>query len=74
MEALGKGTIEMSLKLPNKNQRGCYLYETLYVPKLSFNLLRVCKGTERGKKFVFTDHSCKIFDEKGKIISTATKF
>ena len=36
VEALGKGTTEMSLKLPNKNQWGCYLYETLYVPKLSW--------------------------------------
>lgn len=35
VEALGKGTIEMSLKLSNKNQQGCYLYEILYVPKLS---------------------------------------
>ena len=32
------------------------------------------KVTERGKKFVFTDHDCKIVDEKGKIIATATKF
>ena len=53
LEALRKGIIEMSLKLPNKNQRGCYLYGNLYVPKLSFNLFSVCKRTEWGRKFVF---------------------
>ena len=41
VEALGKGTIEMSLKLPNKNHRECYLYESLCVPEFSFNLLSV---------------------------------
>lgn len=35
VESIGKRTIEMSLKLSKKNQRGCYLSETLYVPKLS---------------------------------------
>ena len=48
------------------------LCKTLFVPKLSFNLLS--KGIEHGKKFVFTDHSCKILNEKGKMITTATKF
>ena len=63
----------MSLKSLNKNPQRCYLYETLYVPKLSFNLLSVYKGTGR-RKNVFTDYGCQILDEKRKIIVTATKF
>ena len=67
VEALEKGTIEMSLKLPNKNQRECYLYETLCVPKLSFDLLSVCKGSEHGKKLFLLTRVVKYLMKKEKL-------
>ena len=39
----------------------------MYLLKLSFNLLSICKGIEDGKKFVFTDHDSKILDENEKL-------
>ena len=41
VEALGIGTIELNVSVPGRNYHKCRLYETLYIPKLSYNLL-VC--------------------------------
>jgi hypothetical protein len=51
----------------------CKLKDVLYVPKLSFNLLSVPAATKAGKIVNFSEAGCEIFDEKKKLVATATK-
>ena len=49
------------------------LYETLYVPKLSYDLLSVSRATRSGKSFTFTESSWQLLDEKKRIVITGSK-
>ena len=73
VEALGKGTIELILRVSAGKQQRCNLYETLYVPNLSYNLLSVAKATSQGTTFVFDESKCQIIKNR-KTIGAATKF
>ena len=57
VKAFGKGTVDLTVRMSDEKQQRCRLFETLYVPKLSYNLLSVSKATRSGKSFTFTE-SC----------------
>ena len=58
VKAFGIGTIDLNVKVSDEKQQRCRLFETLYVPKLSYNLLR------SGKSFIFTELCCHLLGEK----------
>ncbi|GAB1600790.1 hypothetical protein Ahia01_000357100 [Argonauta hians] len=73
VEAIGTGTIELKVSVPDGKHQKCRLYETLYVPKLSYNLLSVSKATKSGKTCIFSDSNCQILDNKQKVVATGSK-
>ena len=64
LETLGIGTVELNVSVSNRKQQRCRLYETLYVPKQSYNLLSVSRATSSGKSFTFTESCCQLLDKK----------
>ena len=51
VKAFGIGTVNLIVRVSDEKQQRCRLFETLYVPKLSYNLLSVSKATRSGKSF-----------------------
>ena len=49
------------------------LYDVLYVPELSFNLLSISRITDCGKTVTFDEFTCDIICEDGEIIGSAIK-
>ena len=43
VKTLGIGTIDLNVKVSDEKQQRCRLFETLYVSKLSYNLLSASK-------------------------------
>jgi hypothetical protein len=41
--AIGYGTVTLQMKVAKQTWKPCKLFDVLYVPKLSFNLLSVLK-------------------------------
>ena len=64
VKAFGIGTVDLNVRVSDKKQQRCRLFETLYVPKLSYNLLSVSKATRSGKSFTFTESCYHLLDEK----------
>lgn len=60
VEVLGIGTIEVNMKVLDGKWQKCMLYESLYVAKLSYNLLSVSKSTKCGKTFIFSETNCQL--------------
>ena len=54
VKAFGTGTVDLNVRVSDEKQLRSKLFETLYVPKLSYNLLSVSKATRSGKSFTFT--------------------
>ena len=50
LRATGKGTVPLMMNLPDGSCRKCCLFEVLFVPSLSYNLLSVSKAAEKEKK------------------------
>ena len=73
LTAEARGTVKLSLKCGRNRYRKCNLYEVLYVPKLSCNLLSVSKTTERGNEVKFSETSCVIRDSSHKPVVIATR-
>ena len=67
------GTVALSMRLPDGKVKRCKLYNALYVPKLSYNLLSVSRATQSGKTTEFNETSCRIVDEGNMLIAVATK-
>lgn len=61
------------MSVPEGKRQRCRLYETLYVPKLSYNLLSVSRATKSGKTCIFTESSCQLLDDKQKVVATGSK-
>ena len=72
VKPFGIGTVDLNVKVSDEKQR-CRLFETLYVPKLSYNLLSVSKATRSGKSFTFTESCCHLLDEKRNVVATGSK-
>ena len=73
LEATGRGTVALEMKLPDGTTKVCKLNDVLYVPKLSYNLLSVSKATKSGKTAKFSETGCRILDTKRKLIATGTR-
>ena len=69
VKAVAKGTIYMHTRQKKKIQ----MRDVLFVSKLTFNLLSVAKTAKAGKFFEFSDSSCQIIDEQGRVIAVAEK-
>lgn len=73
LEATGRGTVHVEMKLPNNKTKRCKLLDVLHVPKLSYNLLSVSKAAEAGKITEFNQDGCQIFGATKKLIAVATR-
>ena len=72
VKAFGIG-VDLNVRMSDEKQQRCRLFETLYVPKLSYNLLSVSKATRSGKSFTFTESCCNLLDEKRNVVATGSK-
>ena len=72
VEAKGEGTIELKVEVNDVAKR-CKLYNVLYVPDLSYNLLSVSKAVKSGKVVEFSESGCQIVNQKSNIIATSKK-
>ena len=73
VKAFGIGTVDLNPRVSDEKQERCRLFETLCVPKLSYNLLSVFKATRSGKSFTFTESCCHLLDEKRNVVATGSK-
>ena len=73
LSAIGTGNVSLELVLRNGKTRQCQLYNVLYVPKLSYNLLSVSKVTEAGKRVEFQSTDCQIVDQEGKMVAVGIR-
>ena len=73
VEAVGKRTVELFMKISDDEIKRCRLSEVLYVPHMSYNLLNVSRATKSGKTLEFGQSSCRVLDSNNKTIATATK-
>ena len=73
VKTFGIGTVDLNVRVSDEKQQRCRLFETLYVPKLSYNLLRVSKATRSGKSFTFTESCCHLLDEKRNVVAIGSK-
>lgn len=73
LEATGKGVVALEMMLPNEKTRNARLFDVLYVPGLSYNLISISKVTGAGKRVNFAESQCQIMDEKGSLVGVATK-
>ena len=73
VKAFGIGTVDLNLRVSDENQQKYRLFETLYVPKLTYNLLSVSKATRSGKSFTFTESCCHLLHGKRNVEATGSK-
>ena len=73
ISAIGKGKINMKMKLPDGNMKSCILQNVLLVPELAYNLLSVSQITGLNKCIWFSDNICKITDKNNKLLCTGSK-
>ena len=73
IKSAGCGTVKIQLAQKDGSYLDCTLYDVLYVPDLSFNLLSISRITDRGKTVTFDDSTCDIMCQDGEIIGSATK-
>ena len=73
LEATAEGVVSLQMCLPKGSTKRCNLQNVLFVPKLSYNLLRVSKVSEAGKTTKFNNSGCEILNENNKIIAYATR-
>ena len=73
IKSAGCGTVKIQLAQKNGSYLDCTLYDVLYVPELSFNLLSISRITDRGKTVTFDEFTSDIICEDGEIIGSAIK-
>ena len=73
IESTSQGTVKLKLKQPDGTYKRATLYDVLYVPELSYNLLSVTKATELGKTVRFDEFTCEIINEDQEVVGSATK-
>ena len=72
LKATAHGTMILKVKF-NCGTRKCKLYDVLYVPELSYNLLSVSKAVEKRYFVTFSESSCVIRNVNSKPITVASK-
>ena len=60
------------MNLP-KGKGRCKLYDVLFVPGLSYNLLSISKVSKMGKVAKFSESGCQITNSENKLIACASK-
>ena len=73
LEAVGRGTVYLTMNLPKGKTCRRKVRDVLYVPRLSYNLLSVSQVADAGKTTEFDDVHCRIIGEGGKLLAMATK-
>ncbi len=73
LEAVGRGTVSLTMKLSSGMLKRCRLLDALHVPELSYKLISVSKVSEAGKVTRFDESGCKIVNSDNKVIATATR-
>ena len=73
LTAIGRGDVVLNMLLPSGESKTCTLYDVLYVPDLSYNLLSVSKASRRGKVVKFKKSACYILDRKHTLVAKATR-
>ena len=70
-QAIGTGTIHVTLDLPNGQKTQGRLEEVLFLPSFKKNLFSVVHATRRGVTTVLSDNNCHLEDREGNIIGLA---
>ena len=70
LQAVGRGNVVLSMKLPQGRTESCTLHNALLVPDLAYNLLSVTSASKKGKVTTFSEMRCEIRDSKSKLIAT----
>ena len=73
LDAVGSGTVELVVNLPDGKRKKLKLLNTLFVPGLSYSLISVSKASEAGMSTNFSDSGCSIINGKGKVRACATR-
>ena len=73
LDAVGRGTVGLVVKLPGEKTKRLKLLNTLFVPGLSYNLLSVSKASEAGMATEFSESGCQIVNGDGKVRASATR-
>lgn len=73
LEAVGRGTVYLTLNLPEGKTCRRKLRDVLCVPRLAYNLVSVSKVTDTGKTTKFDDTRCRIIGQGGTLLAVATK-
>lgn len=73
LEAISRGTVRLSMRLPGGKVKKCMLQEVLHVPDLSYNLVSVSKVSEMGKVTEFNESGCRIRNSGGEVVAMATR-
>jgi len=59
LQAIGKGSVKLRMKLPNGKMNLCTLHDVLLVPDLAYNLFNVTSASKRGKVTTFSKLECE---------------
>ena len=73
LDAVGRGTVSVVLRLPGGETKVRNLHAALHVPGLSYNLVSVSKVSEAGRVVRFLEKGCQIFNSQNKVIATASR-
>jgi len=69
LQAIGKGSVELEMKLYNGKTKSCTLHDVLLVPDLAYNLFSVTSASKRGKVTTFSKLKCEIRDAKSNLLA-----
>ena len=70
LQAVGRGNVVLTMKLPQGKTESCTLHDVLLVPDLAYNLLSVTSASKKGKVTTFSEMRCEIRDSKSKLIAS----
>lgn len=71
--ASAQGVVSLRMKCGSDQSRKCNLYDVLYVPELSYNLLSISKAVEKGNTVKFTGSSCVVRDANCNNVAVASR-
>ena len=71
--ATAQGDISLRMKYGSNKSCKRTLYNVLYVPELSYNLVSVSKAVEKENTVKFSDFGCTIRDKKRRPVAVGTK-
>jgi len=63
LQAIGQGSIVLSMNLPDSKINQCTLCDVLLVPDLVFNLFSITSASKKGKVTTFSEMKCEITDK-----------